>query len=92
VATVGLILTLSGATMAGAALRLLRAECCPRCGTAGALATVDEQVEEIPGCDPRMRRLRHCGECDAVIEDGRVLGKPRRLPWETGPVREVMAR
>jgi len=90
-AMVGLILTLGGASMAGAALTLLRAECCPRCGTVGAITTVDERVEEIPGCAATVRRLRHCGECDATIEDGRVLRKPARLPWTVRRVPGVMA-
>ena len=91
-AMVGLILTLGGASMACLALTLLRAECCPRCGTAGTLTTVEELTEEIPGCDTTVRRRRHCEGCDALIEDGRVLAKPARLPWEVRRVREVLAR
>ena len=69
-AAVGTILTVGGASLAGVTLLLLKAECCPRCGTAGRLDTIAEQVEEIPGCAAKVRRIRRCAECEATVEDG----------------------
>ena len=91
-ATFGAFLTVGGASLAGVALLLLRSECCPRCGTAGALETVEERVKEIPSCSATVWRLRRCGECRALLEDGRVLAKPAWLPWEGRRVRELLAR
>ena len=69
-ATMGTILTVGGASLAGVALLLLKAECCPRCGTAGRLDTTAVQVEEIPGCAATVRRIRRCAVCGATVEDG----------------------
>lgn len=68
-ATIGMVLTLGGASAAALALRLLRGDSCPGCGTVGSLAILWLVPDAPVGFAPSIIRFRQCRDCGTAVQD-----------------------
>ena len=66
-ATIGIVLSLGGASAAMLAIRRLRGECCPACGTVGTLAPIALALDDLPGGRPAGTQLLRCRDCGTAL-------------------------
>ena len=64
---IGILLSLGGASAATLAMRRLRGECCPACGTVGSLAPIALALDDLPGGRPAGTQLLRCSDCGSAL-------------------------
>ena len=77
---VGILLSVSGVSIALLALQRLRGESCPSCGTLGTLAVIEKTIEELPGGRATLAQFRQCRRCGASVTEREPLPPVTRWP------------